>query len=754
MPSTSRAPGGVAGRAGSWSARRPWLAILLWVTFVALSTLMGAAVGTQQLTGADQLVGESAAAERLLEDAGYEVPAAEYVLLQHPSGPNHGNAFDAAVRDVVLAVEGTRLAADIRSPLQPGGEALRSADRRSALITFAIEGERQKATEVIGQVEDAVADAAARHPELMIEQFGDASSSKALEETLGRDFERAHTLSIPLSLGILVVTFGALVAAVLPIALALTAFAAALGLMAFTSQLWAVDQSSTVVMLLIGLAVGVDYSLFYLKREREERARGRSTREAIAIASATSGRAVLVSGITVAMAVAGMFLTGIGTFVGMAQAAVLVVATAVLGSLTVLPATMSLLGDRVEKLRIPLLHRLRRNRQDSRLWSVIVRGALRRPVPATILTAGLLALLALPALDLRTGQPGANDLPADDPVVQTYDRIQTAFPGGPTPARVVISTDDASDPELVAAVERLTTEAVEAGAALEPVVQTVDEAKGLVLVDLPLPGDGYGTAAEDAVRELRDDVIPVTVGAVDGIDVAVSGGAASSLDFNTALAERAPWVIAFVLALAFVLLLASFRSVVVAVKAILLNLLSVAAAYGVLVATFQWGWGESLLGFESTGSITSWIPLFLFVVLFGLSMDYHVFILSRIRELVDTGASTPVAIRRGITSTAGVVTSAAVIMVAVFSTFATLSQVSMKQLGVGLAVAVLLDATVVRGILLPASMRLLGERNWYLPRWLGWLPRIDHGSAAPSPTGAAVPAPRPLVDPTSELIAR
>ncbi len=754
MPSTSRPPGGLAGRAGAWSARRPWLAILLWTTFVVLSAVLGGAAGTQQLTGAQQLVGESARAERLLEDAGYQVPAAEYVLVQHPTGPNRGADFDAAVGDVADAVAATGLAADVRSPLLPGGEALRSADQRSALVTFAVEGEPDQAGEVIGQIEEAVADAAARHPGLSIEQFGAASSSKALEETLGRDFERAHTLSIPLSLGILVLTFGALVAAVLPVALALTAFAAALGLMAFTSHLWAVDQSATVVMLLIGLAVGVDYSLFYLKREREERARGRSTREAIAIASATSGRAVLVSGITVVVAVAGMFLTGIGTFVGMAQAAVLVVATAVLGSLTVLPATMSLLGDRVEKLRIPLLHRLRRTGQESRFWSVVVRASLRRPVLATALTAGLLVLLAVPALDLRTSQPGADDLPADNPVVQTYDRIQAAFPGGPTPAQVVIRADDVSDPALLAAVERLTAEAIDAGAAQQPVGVTVEEEKGLVLVDLPLPGDGDGPAAEAAVRELREDIVPGTVGGVAGADVAVSGGAASSLDFNTALADRAPWVIAFVLALAFVLLLASFRSVVVAVKAILLNLLSVAAAYGVLVATFQWGWGESLLGFESTGSITSWIPLFLFVVLFGLSMDYHVFILSRIRELVDGGTRTPDAIRRGITSTAGVVTSAAVIMVAVFSTFATLSQVSMKQLGVGLAVAVLLDATVVRGVLLPASMRLLGERNWYLPRWLGWLPRIDHGSAAGSSAGTTVPAPRPPVDPAHDLVPR
>ncbi len=737
MTHTSRGSGGIAGRAGRWSAAHPWRAILSWLALVAVATLLGTAVGTRQLTTAEGLVGESATAQRMLDEAGYAVPAGEFVLVQDADGPNSGPGFDAVLGDVVAAVEGTGLVTDIASPLLPGAAAMRSADGHSALVTFAIEGDRAEAAQHVEGIEAAVADVAAAHPGFLVEQFGDASSSRELQETLGEDFERAHTLSIPLSLGILLVTFGAVVAAVLPVALALTAFAAALGLMGVTSQLWAVDQSSTVVMLLIGLAVGVDYSLFYLTRERAERRRGLSARDALEVASATSGRAVLVSGITVVLAVAGMFLTGIGTFVGMAQAAVLVVATAVLGSLTVLPATMALLGDRVERLRVPLLHRLRRDGQDGRVWTTVVGAALRRPALAAVGSAGLLAVLAVPALELRTGTPGADDLPADNPVVQAYDRLQTAFPGGPAPARVVI-TGDVTSPGLAAAVEDLHSEAIAAGVALEPVTTTVDEAKDLVLVDLPLPGGGDRDAEQEAVQALREDVVPSTVGAIEGVDVAVTGTPASSMDFAAAVDERGPWVVAFVLVLAFGLLLASFRSVVVAVKAILLNLLSVAASYGVLVATFQWGWGESLLGFESTGTIAAWLPLFLFVILFGLSMDYHVFILSRVRELRDGGASTPEAIRRGISSTAGVVSSAAIIMVAVFAIFATLSQVSMKQLGVGLAVAVLLDATVVRAVLLPATMGLLGEANWYLPRWLRWLPQIDHGTA-PTARPAAVP---------------
>jgi len=742
MSRSSHTAGGIAGRAGRWSAAHPWRAIVLWLVFVAAATLAGAAAGTQQLSAAEQQVGESAEAQRLLDEAGYSTPAGEFVLVQDDDGPNTGRQFDAALADLVTSLEGTGLVTGVASPLVAGADGMRSSDGRSALVTFAMTGDRSQAVDRVDEVEKAVAGVAAAHPGLLIEQFGDASSSRQLQETLGKDFERAHTLSIPLSLGILLITFGAVVAAVLPVALALTAFAAALGLMGLTSQLWGVDQSSTVVMLLIGLAVGVDYSLFYLTRERAERQRGLTARDALAVAAATSGRAVLVSGITVAVAVAGMFLTGIGTFVGMAQAAVLVVATAVLGSLTVLPATMALLGDRVNKLRVPLLHRLRRDGQDSRLWSTVVGAALRRPVLAAVGSAGLLVVLALPALDLRTGTPGADDLPSDNPVVQTYERLQAAFPGGAAPARVVI-TGDVASAELRTAVDDLRARAIASGVALEPVSVTVEEAKDLVLVDLPLPGAGDRDAEQDAVRALREDVVPQTVGAVDGVQVAVAGSTASSMDFTTAVTQRGPWVVAFVLILAFGLLLASFRSVVVAVKAIVLNLLSVAAAYGVIVASFQWGWGEALLGFESNGVVAAWLPLFLFVILFGLSMDYHVFILSRVRELRDGGASTPEAIRKGITSTAGVVSSAAVIMVAVFSIFATLSQVSMKQLGVGLAVAVLLDATVVRGVLLPATMRLLGEANWYLPRWLEWLPRIDHGGApAPERVAAATSARR------------
>ena len=750
MTKTPRASGGIAGRAGQWSAAHPWRAIVLWLALVVAATLAGTAVGTQQLTTAEQLVGESAQAQLLLDEAGYAVPVGEFVLVQDADGPNSGPEFDAVLADVTAAVAGTGLVTDVASPLLPGAEAMRSSDGHSALVTFAMEGDRGEASKRVEQVEAAVDDVAAAHPGYLVEQFGDASSARQLQETLGEDFERAHTLSIPLSLGILLVTFGAVVAAVLPVALALTAFLAALGLMGLTSQLWGVDQSSTVVMLLIGLAVGVDYSLFYLTRERVERRRGLSSRDALAVASATSGRAVLVSGITVMFAVAGMFLTGIGTFVGMAQAAVLVVATAVLGSLTVLPATMALLGDRVDRLRVPLLHRLRRDGHDSRLWTAVVGGALRRPALAAVGSAGLLAVLAFPAVDLTTGTPGADDLPSDNPVVQAYDRLQEAFPGGPDPARVVIA-GDVTSAELRTAVEDLRTQAVASGAALEPVGVTLQEDRNLVLVDLPLPGGGDRAAEQDAVRTLRQDVVPQTVGAVDGVEVAVAGSAASSMDFTTAVTERGPWVVAFVLVLAFGLLLASFRSVVVAVTAVLLNLLSVAAAYGVLVATFQWGWGESLLGFESNGAIAAWLPLFLFVILFGLSMDYHVFILSRVRELRDGGASTAEAIRTGITSTAGVVSSAAVIMVAVFAIFATLSQVSMKQLGVGLAVAVLLDATVVRGILLPATMRLLGEANWYLPGWLQWLPRVDHGTA---PDPAPAPAPSPATARSLEPVGR
>ena len=482
------------------------------------------------------------------------------------------------------------------------------------------------------------------------------------------------------------------------------------------------------MVLLIGLAVGVDYSMFYLKREREERASGRSSEEALEIAAATSGRSVLISGAIVVVAMGGMLFAGEG-FAPFGVATMIVVAVAVVGSLTVLPAVLSALGDNVERLRVPFVHRLRRDGQEGRVWGAIVDRVLRRPALSAALSGGLLLLIAAPALTLHTADPGIDTYPQGLEVIKTYNRLQQAFPGTEIPANVVVKAADVTSPEVQSAIDELERRAVATGLMQQPIFVDVNADRTVANVAIPIAGKGNDGPSNAALAALRRDVVPATIGAVPDIEVAVGGFAAESKDFNDYMKSVVWFVFAFVLGFAFMLLLFAFRSLVIAAKAIVLNLLSVAAAYGVLVLVFQHGWGKQVLGFETTGGIVPFLPIFLFVILFGLSMDYHVFILSRIREAYDRGCTTDEAISHGIKTTAGVITSAALVMVCVFSVFGILSFMIFKQIGVGLAVAILIDATIVRAILLPASMKLLGDWNWYLPSWLEWLPHLEHGES-------------------------
>ena len=495
------------------------------------------------------------------------------------------------------------------------------------------------------------------------------------------------------------------------------------------------------MILLIGLAVGVDYSLFYLRRTREERARGRTSADALQIAAATSGRAVLFSGFVVMTAMAGMFLMGSRTFSSFGVGTVLVVAIALLGSLTVLPAVLSKLGDNVERGRIPFLARLRARDGDSRFWGAVVRLVMRHPVILGGGAAALLIALAIPAFSLHTVDSGAQGLPRDLPVMQVYTRIQKSFPGGAGPAVMVVSAPDVTQPQVTAGFAAFKRAALATGQMHEPISVEVSKSRQAARVMVPLAGKGTDETSNRALDTLREQVARPHFGKVPGVTVATTGWTAGSKDFNDSMKAHAPIVFAFVLGLAFLLLLVTFRSIVIPIKAILLNLLSVGAAYGVLVLVFQKGNLESLLGFTSTGGVTDWLPLFLFVILFGLSMDYHVLILSRVRESYESGMTTEDAVAHGIRATASVVTSAALVMVAVFAIFATLGMVDFKMMGVGLSVAVLIDATIVRAVLLPATMKLLGDWNWYLPRWLEWLPHVSH--AWPSePVATREPEPR------------
>jgi RND superfamily putative drug exporter len=397
-----------------------------------------------------------------------------------------------------------------------------------------------------------------------------------------------------------------------------------------------------------------------------------------------------------------------------------------IGSLTVLPALLSKLGDRVDKGRIPFLGKRLAARSESRMWSAILDRVLRHPKVAVVLSAGVLVALAIPALGMHTASAGVDSIPKDTPVIQTFNRITAAFPGEKAALNVVVKAKDVTSPEVAAGIRQLEARALGTKTAVDTTDVDISKDKTVAQVTIPIAGKGTDTASVNALATVRDDLVPSTIGKVRGVETVVGGDTAATVDYNTMIKANAPIVFLFVLGLAFMLLLVTFRSLVIPLKAIVLNLLSVGAAYGVLVLVFQQGHGEKLLGFESTGAIEPWLPLFLFVILFGLSMDYHVFILSRIREAVDRGMSTRSAVAHGIKSTAGVVTSAAVVMVAVFSIFGTLSALEFKQMGVGLAVAVLLDATLVRAVLLPAAMTLLGERNWYLPKWLEWIPQLRH----------------------------
>ena len=728
----------LASRAARWSAGHRKTAIAGWLASVVIAMFLAGAVGQQTIADEDYGNGESKAADQAIAAADFRDSAEEQVLIQGKGSVKVGDAtFTAAVNDTVSRLERVNGVDEIESPLANGNEGQISKDGRSALVTFEIPGDEDVAAERVDGALAATAAAQKANRQVFVGQFGDASADKAVSEAFEADFQKAEVLSLPITLLILVVAFGALVAAGVPLLLGITAVAAAIGLLAPISQLFPMDQSVSSVVLLVGLAVGVDYSMFYLRRKMEERDAGRSKQDALEFAAATSGQAVLISGLTVMIAMAGMFFAGSIVFQSFAIGTILVVGIAVLGSLTVLPAVLSKLGDNVEKGRVPIIGRMRhRNHGESRLWGWILDRVLRRPVVSIVVAGGILVALSIPALGMHTANSGTSGLPRDLEVMKVYDRIQAAFPGGPIPAIVAVQADDVTKPEIQAGIEAMSEAALATGQMSEPVTTNTSPDKTVEVVSIPMNGNGTDDTSNAALATLRDDVIPATIGNINDAQADVTGLTAGSRDFNDSMMSHLPIVFAFVLGLAFILLLVTFRSIVVPIKAIVLNLLSVGAAYGILTLVFQDGHGESILGFESFGGITSWMPLFLFVILFGLSMDYHVFIISRIREAVDRGMKTDDAVAHGIKQTAGVVTSAAVVMVAVFSIFGSLSIIEFKMMGVGLATAVLLDATIVRGVLLPATMKLLGDWNWYLPKRLHRLPRISHEHAPPEPAKA------------------
>jgi len=738
-PPRPAARGPVVERIAGWSARHRKTALFGWLLLVAGAVVLGNMLGTKNLNSYDP--GQAGRAERVLNRPGVVQPPAETVLVQARHGARTV-AGDPEIRRAIGQVTAAlgampKVATGIESPLAPGGGKLISRDGRSALVMFNVAGKPDNADQTVAAAERAVAAVQAAHPGLRVAESGQGSVDRATNNIISSDFRHAEVTSVPITLVLLLGVFGALIAAGIPLLLAGTAVATAISLLAIPSRWLPVGSTTSSVVLLVGMAVGIDYSLFYLRREREERAAGANTYTAVRSAAATSGRAIVVSGLTVMISLAGLFLTGIDVFSGLAVGTIMVVGITVLGSLTALPAALSLLGTWVDRGRIPFLGRRRTAARPSRVWAALARRVVAKPVLFGGAAALALAALAVPALSMRLAEPGFRDLPANIPVVQSLLATQRAFPGGPSPAEVVVTGENLNGPAVRHAITALQGRAATSPLLRQPVTTALLDHGQVMVVSVPLAGGGTDATSDRALAQLRTQALPATLGRVSGIDYAVTGMTAGNHDFDAQLSGSMPLVFAFVLGLAFLVLMVSFRSVFIPIMSIALNLLSIGAAYGVLTLIFQDGHLHGPLGFSPFGAIVPWMPLFMFVLLFGLSMDYHVFILSRIRELRQRGLPTREAISTGIGASAGVVTSAAVIMVAVFSIFATLSVIEFKMIGIGLATAILIDATVVRGVLMPAAMSLLGERNWYLPRWLAWLPggRGRHTAAALTAAG-------------------
>ena len=723
-------------RIAGWSARHRALTVFGWLLLVAGVYVGGHAVGTQSLPAYDP--GQSGQAERVLQQV---APAqqdaySETVLIQAHGGKTFAAdpAMRQAVSQVATALAGQpQDAADISTPLAAGRQSLVSADGRSALVTFDVPGNVGSVDAAVTADQHAVAVVQGRYPALTVEESGDASITQAVNSSL--NFGHAEETSIPVTLILLLAVFGSLAAACIPLLLAVSALTAALGVLMMVSHWLPITSATYEVVVVVGMAVGIDYSLFYLRRQREERARGRAVAESLRIASGTSGRAVLVSGITVLIAMAGLLLTGDDLFIGMAVGTMVVVAVSVAGSLTVLPALLAWLGPRAEAGRIPILGRRRAAARPSGPWSALTRLVVTRPLIWGAVAVMALLALAAPALGLRLGQPSV-DAPRGATAVTTAAAIEHAFPQAPAPAEVVVTGPDVTGTRVAEAVDALRARASSGGPVREPVTATAIGGGRALVINVQLAGNGTNSASFAALQTLRDQTLPATLGQVPGISYAVGGDTAGAYDDIHQTDTTMPLVLVLVAILAFALLLAAFRSITIALMSIALNLLSVAAAYGLVTLVFQGGRLQGPLDYTAFGAIIYWVPLFMFVFLFGISMDYHVFILSRIRELWAGGAAPRDAVVDGIGSSAGVVSSAALIMVAVFSIFTTLPLIDLKILGVGTAVAVLIDATVIRGILVPAALALLGDRAWQF-----W-PRSRPDSRPPA-RARALPVPLP-----------
>jgi RND superfamily putative drug exporter len=692
--------GSMTVRMARWSATHPWRAIGLWLLLVVVAVGLSATVPTQTVKADDTWIGQSGTASELIRQAGLEDKPSETVLLTDPDGP-----LDKAAATTALAQLRQKMTAI--DAVDGVGQPVWAENGKAALLPIELKGNADDAADNVDKLVAATAEVQQANPGLKVEQAGSASVDAGIWKQVGSDLAKAEKLSLPITLALMLLAFGALIAAGIPVLLAFSAVGAALGFYAPLSYLFPDGGSVANVVLLIGMAVGVDYSLFYLKREREERRRGHGTVDAIEIAAATSGHSVVVSGFAVIVSMAGLYVAQDPVFSSMATATIVVVAIAVLGSLTVLPALLAKLGHRVDRPRIPLLWRLNRRIGPGGISRRILAPVLRFPRIALAISAVAVIALAVPALGMKTEPGGLNTLPQSIPEVQTMTTLQQNFPSQGMAYDVVAK---GNNPE--AGLEKLQQAAVNSREFVVMPGESIKSNGDTAVLTLVSVRPDTSEDAKQALGKLRNDLAPAALNPA-GVSWAVGGEPASGVDSGQHQRDQLPYVIAFVLALTLLMMIFTFRSLAIALVTTVLNLASVAACFGVLSLVFQHTWAEGLLNFTSPGFVISWIPLFLFVILVGLSMDYHVFVLGRIREGVREGLTPQEAVRKGITESAGVVTSAAAVMVSVFAVFATLGMIEMKQMGVGLAVAVLIDATLVRIVMLPSIMVLLGRKAWW-----------------------------------------
>ena len=723
------------GRVAGWSARHRWPVVLGAIALLVVSFLLSSTIGvkTSDVFG----TGESAKGHQLIEDRFEQLPSFDSVIIKNPGLDVDDPAFRSTVDPLILVLKDLEGVENVESYYDSGAAHLVSDDRSVVIVRVELEKAKQDELTVVAErlmdaVLEAEASAAARGFELGV--FGGASLNVAQNEVVGEDFQKILIISLIGALIILILAFGTVVAALIPLVMAIGAIFASVGVAVFASQVKPLNFNFFEMIILLGLAVGIDYSLFIINRYREERAAGRNKIEAIQVSSDTTGRAVCYAGITVFVSLAGMLLTGDALFYGLGLGAMIVVVLTVVASLTLLPALISLLDHRMNWLRIPGLGR---PSTGGGIWGRITKAVLARPVVYAGVTLAALVALSVPLFSLNIG---------DTPITKVFDwngakkdggkigllahgvgLMDEHFILGEVGGLVAIVDPGEGGTVDTPAIQASTADLIEAvrqddqfGEPLETIVNIDSDLLG---ISVPVTDSEDASKANAAVEKLRELAPAAFAGT--GVDVYVAGGPAGTFDAEANTKDKAPIVFGFVLILAFVLLLVMFRSIAIPIKAIVLNLLSVGAAMGVLVLVFQEGVGEGLLNFEAAGTIEIFMPLFLFAVLFGLSMDYHMLLLSRVKEAYDAGSSNEESVWLGINATAALITSAAIVMVLVFAAFATSRIMFFQQIGVGLGVAILIDATVIRAILLPASMKLLGDWNWYMPKWLEWLPRVS-----------------------------